>query len=53
MWMDEKWALDALWIMVYVLIDFMPGPPIWGGLDAKSIRPWAHKAMIGLNFSIS
>jgi hypothetical protein len=40
MWMDEKWALNALWIMFHGLMYLVIG--------MRSIRPWAQKVVIGL-----
>jgi hypothetical protein len=41
--------------MFHRWMDFMPTPSIWDGHDEpnmKSIKPWAQKAMTGLNFKV-
>jgi hypothetical protein len=47
--MDEKWTLNALWIMFHDLMDFRLGPPqigepkvnvTWSPIDHEPKKPW-------------
>jgi hypothetical protein len=55
MWIDEKWTLNALWIMLHGLLDFMlvaclsdeQVSMVWsprGEPNMKFVRPWAQKS---------